>query len=127
VSAARYVVSYRFGHSRVSENGELFQFAVPLSDPRDADSEAIARYAVRPIGGHPTAVALGILDIEGPWFRRVEHWGLFHSLLDGHHKTAAAAATAQPVRVLSLVSVGESMADKDACLRLPRLLGGLPS
>jgi hypothetical protein len=56
-----------------------------------------------------SAVALGLLDIA-PWFRRERHAGLFHFLLDGHHKIAAAAAAARPLSLPSFISSTDSCA-----------------
>ncbi|GAA3469853.1 hypothetical protein GCM10018965_044060 [Nonomuraea roseola] len=63
------------------------------------EQSALARYA--DTGENGTAVALGVLDISGPYFSDREHWGLFHFLLDGHHKLLAAARAGQAVRLLS--------------------------
>ncbi|WP_198348406.1 hypothetical protein [Plantactinospora sp. KBS50] len=45
-----------------------------------------------------------------------------HFLLDGHHKTAAAAANKTPVRLLTFVSAGESLACDEELLRLPEII-----
>ncbi|GAB4052396.1 hypothetical protein [Catellatospora paridis] len=91
-----------------------------MGDPTDLDADVAARYSHA--SGRPTAVAFGLLDIEGPWFRRERHWGLFHFLLDGHQKTAAAAADNAPIRLLTFVSAGESLASDDELLRLPETI-----
>jgi hypothetical protein len=94
-----------------------------MGDPTELAADVVARYSKAP--GRPTAVAFGLLDIEGPWFRRERHWGLFHFLLDGHHKTAAAAANNAPIRLLTFVSAGESIACDDELLRLPEIINAL--
>jgi hypothetical protein len=108
---------YRLAGDRIGEHDELFQFIVPMHDPAQTDPGLY-----RTTAGHPTAVALGLLDIEGPWFRRERHWGLFHFLLDGHHKTATAAATSTTLRLLTFVSASHSLATDEELLRLPDLL-----
>jgi hypothetical protein len=110
---------YRLGSNRVNEHDELFQFAVPITDPAQADPATTDHYASA-ADGHPTVVALGLLDIQGPWFRRERHWGLFHYLLDGHHKTAAAAG--RTVRLLTFISATESFATEAELLQLPETL-----
>ncbi|MFG2232626.1 hypothetical protein ACGFNX_21875 [Streptomyces sp. NPDC048723] len=40
---------------------------------------------------------------------------------DGHHKREAAATAARPVRLLSLLALGESLAGAEGCARLPAL------
>jgi hypothetical protein len=114
---------YRLGRRAVGDHDELFEFAVPMGDPTELDADVVARYSHAP--GRPTAVAFGLLDIEGPWFRRERHWGLFHFLLDGHHKTAAAAARNVPIRLLTFVSAGESLACDDELLSLPEIIHGV--
>lgn len=111
---------YRLGSRSIGAHDELFEFAVPMIGPAGLDEATTARYAEA--AGHPTAVAFGLLDIEGPWFRREQHWGLFHFLLDGHHKTAAAAAAGRPVRLLTFVCTGHSCATSREFRQLPGLL-----
>lgn len=111
---------YRLDRRRVGDHDELFEFAVPMGDSTELDADVVARYSHAP--GRPTAVAFGLLDIESPWFRRERHWGLFHFLLDGHHKTAAAAVSNTPIRLLTFVSAGESLASDDELLHLPEII-----
>ncbi|MEV0968612.1 hypothetical protein [Microtetraspora glauca] len=106
---------YRLGRDHVDEHDELFQFAVPITDPAQADPATTARYAGA-VDSHPTAVAFGLLDIHRPWFRSERHWGLFHYLLDGHHKTAAAVG--RTIRLLTFISAAESFATEAEVLRL---------
>ena len=47
------------------------------------------------------------------------HWGLAHFLLDGHHKTQAAAQAAGPVRLLTLLAIDYSLASRDDILAVP--------
>ncbi|MFI0156384.1 hypothetical protein [Streptomyces lydicus] len=56
------------------------------------------------------------------------HWGLTHFLLDGHHKLAAAASAGAPVQLLSLLALGESLAEPADHRRLATLRSqpGLP-
>jgi hypothetical protein len=117
---------YRCGHARLSPEADLFQFAVPMHDPDQNDPATVARYSGHGWRQRPTAVALGLLDISGPWFSTRRHWGLFHFLLDGHHKTAAAATLRRPLRLLTLISVTESLASAEAIHQLPALLAKQP-
>lgn len=110
---------YRLGHRAIGEHDELFEFAIPMADPAGLDATT-TRYATAT--GHTTAVAFGLLDIERPWFRRQRHWGLFHYLLDGHHKTAATAAAGHRIRLLTFVSASHSLASDEELLRLPQAL-----
>jgi hypothetical protein len=75
----------------------------------------------------PTVVALSLLDICQPaTLQRSEsdyyaHWGLAHFLLDGHHKMQAAAELGSSLRLLSIVSVNDSVAKRADVLRLSSL------
>ncbi|MFJ2055342.1 hypothetical protein ACIOMM_05300 [Streptomyces sp. NPDC087908] len=48
-------------------------------------------------------------------------WGLTHVLLGGHHELEAAATAGRPVRLLSLLTMGESLAGTEDRARLPEL------
>ncbi|MEU9082035.1 hypothetical protein [Streptomyces sp. NPDC048357] len=76
-------------------------------------------------GTVPTAVAVSTLDVcQSPLGLADDpaaHWGLTHFLLDGHHKLEAAAAAGRPVRLLSLLTLGESLAGAEEHARLPAL------
>jgi hypothetical protein len=114
------VAYYRLGEAPVTADERLFQFAVPMTEPQRADPPTVGRYTEP--AGTPTAVALGVLDISGPWFAPTEHWGLFHFLLDGHHKAVAAARAGRPLRLLSFVSVAGSLGGHQCLDRLPAIL-----
>ncbi|MFK0017122.1 hypothetical protein [Streptomyces sp. NPDC091027] len=76
-------------------------------------------------GTVPTAVAVSTLDVCQPAIGLGDdlsaHWGLTHFLLGGHHKLEAAAMTGRPVRLLSLLALGESLAEVADSARLPAL------
>jgi hypothetical protein len=112
---------YRLGHGSVGAHEELFEFVVPMVEPGRLKPEVVEHYTAQS-SGTPTAIALGLLDIQGPWFRRARHAGLFHFLLDGHHKMAAAAAAGRPVRLLTFVSSNDSLATDEDLLSLPAIL-----
>lgn len=120
---------YRLGRHGCDGGDTLFHFAVPIRSG-DLDADRVAHFAAVAAGAggeggrSPTAVAFGLLDIAGPHFRDNRHWGLFHHLLDGHHKMAAAAARARAVRLLTFVSVDDSVASRASVARIPDLLRG---
>ncbi|HEX2703634.1 MAG TPA: hypothetical protein VHM72_09405, partial [Solirubrobacteraceae bacterium] len=49
------------------------------------------------------------------------HWCFTHFLLDGHHKMQAAAESGLPLRLLAIVSIEHSLAERDQVLRLGEL------
>ncbi|MEU6106713.1 hypothetical protein [Streptomyces flaveolus] len=70
-------------------------------------------------------MAISTLDVcepaAGMPIDHCQHWGLTHFLLHGNHKLEAAATAGLPVRILSLLAVGESLAEAEDCARLPDL------
>jgi hypothetical protein len=50
-----------------------------------------------------------------------QHWGLTHFLVDGHHKMHAAAESGRPIQLLSLLSLGGSLATADQVTAVARL------
>lgn len=113
---------YRLGAIPVGEGGRLFEFLIPMFPKSWLKVDEVARYtAALERGDRPTAVAIAILDVKQPamWDGNpavTEHWCLAHYLLDGHHKTFAAAQSGQPIRLLSFLAVGKGIAD-DAQIR----------
>jgi hypothetical protein len=65
--------------------------------PEHLDPVTLARHTDAP--GTPTAVALGLLDVEGPWFRRERHAGLFHFLRTGPHGCGTAHRLPGPFEI----------------------------
>lgn len=118
---------YRTFETAVSRDEHLYEFVVPMVAPAAADRSRVEEYARRLASSPaPTAVAVAILDVCAPAVTPddadyYEHWGLTHFLLDGHHKLLAAAETGRPLRLLSLLSVGASLAGEERVARVPAL------
>lgn len=123
---------YRGDTRHLGGDERLFELLFPLVPPSwndratvDAHAERLARSTA------PTCVALGLLDVCQPAVahtpeERLAHWCLSHVLLDGHHKIEAAAAAGARLRVLSLVSVDQSLAERSQVERLPAIFGQPP-
>ncbi|MFE7332952.1 hypothetical protein ACFU8W_50825 [Streptomyces sp. NPDC057565] len=117
---------YRTFETPVDADAHLYEFVVPMVPPTWNERERVEEYvALMERGTVPTAVAISTLDVcepaAGMPIDQYQHWGLTHFLLDGHHKLEAAAAAGRPVRLLSLLALGESLAGADDCARLPAL------
>ncbi|MET7674254.1 hypothetical protein [Streptomyces seoulensis] len=117
---------YRTFETPVDADAHLYEFVVPMVPPTWNERERVEEYiALMEQGTVPTAVAISTLDVcepaAGAPIDQYQHWGLTHFLLDGHHKLEAAAAAGQPVRLLSLLALDESLAGADDCARLPSL------
>lgn len=119
---------YRTWQTRLDDERHLFEFVVPMVPPAWNESARVAEYEqLLASSSTPTAVAVSLLDIAAPantsrdttdYF---EHWGLVHFLLDGHHKVEAAARTARPIRLLSLLALDFSNASIEDAQGVPDL------
>lgn len=118
---------YRSFATRIDDEAHLYEFVVPMVPPSWNDRASVEDYASSMTGGTiPTAVAVSTLDVCAPavalpssdWYW---HWGLTHFLLDGHHKLEAAAQIGAPVRVLSMLSIDNSLATREQVARIPQL------
>ncbi|QEU90865.1 hypothetical protein [Streptomyces kanamyceticus] len=117
---------YRTFETAVDADAHLYEFVVPMVPPTWNERERVEEYvALMGRGTVPTAVAISTLDVcepaSGMPIDHYQHWGLTHFLLDGHHKLEAAATVGRPVRILSLLALGEGLAGADDCARLPAL------
>lgn len=124
---------YRTFETPVHEDGHLYEFVVPLVPPSVNDPARVARHAaLLQTSSAPTAVAVALLDVCQPddpedSADHYAHWGLTHFLLDGHHKLQAAAELARPLRLLSLLSLTDSLALPADLARVPELRQRAPA
>lgn len=100
---------YRTPNLRLDKDSGLFHFGVPMYPQTWLQKETIDVYRNRPSKVLPTAVAISILDVKSPAvgnesseFR--SHYCFAHYLIDGHHKTFAAASTDSSCTLLSFVA-----------------------
>ncbi|MGW6738079.1 hypothetical protein [Streptomyces sp. NPDC055013] len=117
---------YRTFETVVDADAHLYEFVVPMVPPTWNDRERVEEYVtLMGQGTVPTAVAISTLDLCEPTvgmpIDHYQHWGLTHFLLDGHHKLEAAATVGRPVRILSLLALGDGLAGAEDCARLPAL------
>ncbi|MEV0471789.1 hypothetical protein [Streptomyces prunicolor] len=117
---------YRTFETAVGSSAHLYEFVVPMVPPTWNERERVEEYVeLMGRGAVPTAVAVSTLDVcqaENAFGDdQSPHWGLTHFLLDGHHKLEAAAIAGRPVQLLSLLALGEGLADAEQCARLPAL------
>jgi len=117
----------------VPGGGLLFEFLVPLFPPDRNNRATFIRYQRAMHGGsRPTAVAVSVLDAAYPYYPDpppsldASHWGWTHFLLDGHHKTEAAARIGQPLRLLSLLCLDGGNTYPRYARALPALFGAAP-
>lgn len=118
------IAYYRIGHRPITFNksgslssGMLFEFVVPMVPDSSLDPVCIRDYETSlTAGSRPTAVALSLLDVKGPYMGGIDHWCLTHFLLDGHHKMAAAALSRRPLTLVSFL-------DRDLSAASPAKIG----
>jgi hypothetical protein len=121
---------YRAGTRPMANSACLFEFVVPMVPPSWNNPDTVTQYAQRRGGRPPLAcLSVSILDICQPAVAAdsasepgLAHWCLAHFLLDGHHKMQAASQTGQPVRLLALLSIDNSLAQRDDILSVPGIL-----
>jgi hypothetical protein len=124
---------YRTFETSVDQNAHLYEFVVPMVPPTWNDPGKVAEHVDRlRSSSRPTAVAVTTLDVCQPAMAEQSsdyyaHWCLTHFLLDGHHKMQAAAQSGQPLRLLSLVSVGASLATAAQVNRVATLASQSPA
>ncbi len=105
-------------HKRTRTAMRLFEFVVPMVPPTSNDRSRVRDYEqLLRDSSRPTAVSFTVLDVrqQFDWATPVEgesHFGLIHFLLDGHHKMEAAARAGRRLRLLSLISTKESLAER---------------
>ncbi len=111
------------------QRSQLFEFMIPITDPRLLNSRTVESYRDRFADGtESTALSISVLDIKGPGMWEgspavTEHWCLAHYLLDGHHKIHAASLARKPITLLSFLDVSKGIAaEKDERLLFERLL-----
>lgn len=113
------IIYYRGGDRPLGDGRGLFEFVVPMYPPNWLDSRTMAEYQkALDTGAEPTAFAISVLDVKQPstWTGDPDtnaHWCLAHYLLDGHHKTYAAALAGQPLTVLTFLSTTQSLASEN--------------
>jgi hypothetical protein len=92
----------------------MFELVLPIFSDRDLSSRTVREYQ-RSItnGEQPTALAISLvqqrLRMEGPGGEVPTDVCLIHFLLDGHHKIKAAAKIRRPIKLLSFLSLNESL------------------
>jgi hypothetical protein len=109
-----------------SASRALYEFIAPMFPHGWLEEKTLASYRARTGVAAPTALAISVLDVEGPatWNERpavTEHWCLTHYLLDGHHKAYVAAET-RPVGVLSFLAVQQGTASVEQAIEAASLL-----
>ncbi|MFJ4283982.1 hypothetical protein [Streptomyces massasporeus] len=123
---------YRTFETPVDASAHLYEFVVPMVPPTWNTRERVEEYVeLMGRGTVPTAVAVSTLDVcepaSGLPADHYRHWGLTHFLLDGHHKMEAAATAGRRVQLLSLLALGEGLAEPEDCDQVPTLRAQLRS
>ncbi|MGO8793622.1 MAG: hypothetical protein ACLQLC_02270 [Candidatus Sulfotelmatobacter sp.] len=111
---------YRTGSRVFNGKTELFEFVVPMFPHGWLKSQSLASYQEKlKHGKRPTAVALSFLDVKSPAVfggnkerpTISEHWCFPSLLIDGHHKTFAAAELGMEMTLLTFLASSEGTAD----------------
>jgi hypothetical protein len=101
---------YRTPKARLDKDAGLFHFGIPIYPHRWLKRETLDFYRNQ-FGSQvtPTAVSISVLDVKQPtdWKDSPEfnkHFCFAHYLIDGHHKTYAAASSGSAGTLLSFVA-----------------------
>ena len=117
---------YRSGDIKISKEERLFEFVIPMYPRNWLDTTGVEQYRAALIDGHkPTAITLSVLDVKSPADAEIDehiHWCLAHYLLDGHHKTEAAALLGKELSVVSLLAIDKGVSDDRQLERLNQFL-----
>lgn len=103
---------YRGTDQPIRTDEKVFEFLVPLFPHTQLDEERARFYGEQISAGKtPTAISLSVLDVKipanSPPSSKPEfagHWCLAHYILDGHHKTYAAAQLNMGMNVLCFLT-----------------------
>ena len=111
---------YRSLFLKLNKKEQFYEFEVPLYPQTWLEQDTVSRYReLSRAKQYPTALALSVLEVREPAMETHSpagvrrHWSLIHYLLDGHHKTNAAAREKKPLSLLACISLTESNASKD--------------
>lgn len=116
---------YRTASAKISDQGGLFEFIVPMFPKNYLDAKTIRSYEMQE--ATPTALAVSVLDVKQPadWDgdpEVTEHWCLAHYLLDGHHKMFAASQAQRRITLLSFLAVDRGVSSPDQIAKLLAVL-----
>jgi hypothetical protein len=101
---------YRVPVSRLDKATGLFHFGIPIYPHNWLDQKTVNSYQNCEIRGTPpTSVAISILDVKEPACGSEasefsKHYCFAHYIIDGHHKSFAAASTNSVLTLLSFVA-----------------------
>jgi hypothetical protein len=118
---------YRTFETPVDSDAHFYEFIVPMVPPSWNDRDRVEEHRKRLVAGdRSTAVAVSLLDVCEPAVETgardpYAHWCLTHFLLDGHHKTEAAASSGEALQLLSLLAVEESLAAPEEITKIAQL------
>ena len=117
---------YRTFETPVDKDAHLYEFVVPLVPPSWNDTARVAGFkSTLAESNSPTALAISVLDVCQPAVQvgpdYYEHWALTHFLLDGHHKSQAAAETGSSLQLLALVNMSEGLSSVEQVARVVEL------
>ena len=122
---------YRTLSVRLKRTERLFEFIVPLYPGIWLEQETVAKYQEAfQSKSRPTALAISILDVREPAVPQpgatnaYRHWDFVHYLLDGHHKTWAAAKDNRPLSLLSCIPLAARISSANRIRRVLDVLAG---
>ena len=119
---------YRTPKVRLDKDAGLFHFGVPIYPHNWLNRETLELYQNQSGGkSPPTAVSISVLDVKQPadWKDSPEfntHYCFAHYLIDGHHKTYAAASKGTACTMLSFVAHDRGISSNENFQKIVKLL-----
>lgn len=112
---------YRGTDQPIKQDEKIFEFIIPIFPQTWLQPERVDFYKQKIAQGNiPTAICLSVLDIKIPavWIgdenpEYTGHWCLAHYLLDGHHKTFAAAELNKPITIICFLATEKGVIDSE--------------
>jgi hypothetical protein len=118
-------IQYYRGLTKEMSLGEkLFEFIVPMFPQNWLDANRVNHFKqILQESYQPTVLALSVLDVKEPAYCEDEevmesHYCLAHYLIDGHHKTFAAAQLNKPITILSFLAIEKGISNADDIKRV---------
>lgn len=115
---------YRGTDKPLGDGAHLYEFLIPMFPDSWLDAKRVSEFEGYLLnGGHPTALAISVLDIKSPanWDGDpavTSHWCLAHYIIDGHHKLFAASRTSRPVGLLSIIALDRGVSTSEELAKL---------
>lgn len=119
---------YRANTFKINQSTGFFEFIIPTFPHGWLDMSRVEEYrTILRNEEKPSIVTLSVLDVKEPEDYNEEenitsHWCLANYLIDGHHKTYAAALENKPISMISFLAVEQGVSSEEDINKLLELM-----